>query len=141
MEEIEYDLEFEIIEDLDKLSETNSIYEFDIKEIEEPEYEYEQIYMNQEIIDTVETNLDRERDNRELANIKRSTRERLKNIVIGGIQIMIKGYFREGMDIPIQIYLMDNRILHDPMDALLGVVSKNLVYKKIIFTIRPGFIR
>ena len=43
------------------------------------------------------------------------------------------------MDIPIQMYLMDNRILHDPMDALLGVVSGNLVYKKIIFTIRPGF--
>ncbi|XP_022862541.1 uncharacterized protein LOC111382735 [Olea europaea var. sylvestris] len=81
----------------------------------------------------------REWVNRELANIKRSTRERLKNIVIGGIQIMIKGYFREGMDIPIQIYLMDNRILHDPMDALLRVVSGNLVYKKIIFTIRLGF--
>ncbi|XP_022891682.1 uncharacterized protein LOC111406501 [Olea europaea var. sylvestris] len=206
MEEIEYDLEYEIIEDLGKLSETDSIYELDIKEIEEPEYE--QIYMTQEIIDIVETTLDseegtsqtvmfdeerygaikekqislRDKDvfirpmlpwfnktiyiakydevpinienvkgnttiplitrewvNSELANIKRSTRERLKNIVIGGIQIMIKGYFREGMDIPIQIYLMDNRILHDPMDALLGVIFGNLVYKKIIFTIRPEF--
>lgn len=81
----------------------------------------------------------REYVNRELSNIKKSTRERLKNIVIEGIQIMIKWYFRERMDILIQIYLMDNRILHDPMDALLGVVSRNLVYKKIIFTIRPEF--
>ncbi|XP_022846495.1 uncharacterized protein LOC111369277 [Olea europaea var. sylvestris] len=177
-----------------------------LKKLRKPEYE--QIYMNQEIIDTVETTLDseegtsqtvmfdeerygaikekqislRDKDvfikpilpwfnktiyiakydemhinienvkgntivplitrecvNRELVNIKRSTRERLKNIVIGGIQIMIKGYFREGMNIPMQIYLMANRILHDPMDALLGVVSGNFVYKKIIFTIRSRF--
>jgi hypothetical protein len=74
-----------------------------------------------------------------LSKIPENVRNKLKCIELGGIQVMIKGFFREGMNIPIEIYCMDNRILQDPIDALLGTVVGNLVYQKIIFTIKPNY--
>ncbi|GLT95854.1 hypothetical protein SLE2022_135130 [Rubroshorea leprosula] len=73
-----------------------------------------------------------------LSKIKEFDRSRIGFIHIGGIQILIKAHFREGIDTPIKVALIDNRI-NDRKDAILGLVQGNLSYQKLMFTVYPKY--
>jgi hypothetical protein len=55
---------------------------------------------------------------------------------IGAIQIIIKSTFKEGLDTPIDLAIMDNRI-RNMQEALHGVLRGNLKYQKLKFNIHP----
>lgn len=66
--------------------------------------------------------------------IRPNDRHKIGYIHIGGIQIVIKSHFREGIDSSVNLAVLDNRI-KDRKHALLGVIQGNLNYKKLIFKI------
>lgn len=53
---------------------------------------------------------------------------------IGTIRMMINSPFREGIDMLINIVIMDNRT-NGTRDATLGIFQGNLNHKKLIFNI------
>ena len=57
-------------------------------------------------------------------------------IYIGSIQMIISATFREGIDTPIDLALLDNRIVNKK-EAILGIIRGNLKYQKLIFNIYP----
>ena len=57
-------------------------------------------------------------------------------IYIGCIQMIISETFREGIDTPIDLALLDNRIINKK-EAILGIIRGNLKYHKLIFNIYP----
>ena len=57
-------------------------------------------------------------------------------IYIGSIQMIISATFREGIDTPIDLALLDNRIINKK-EAILGIIRGNLKYQKLIFNIYP----
>ena len=59
-------------------------------------------------------------------------------IYIGSIQMIISATFREGIDTPIDLALLDNRIVNKK-EAVLGIIGGNLKYQKLIFNIYPKF--
>ena len=71
-----------------------------------------------------------------LQKIKPDIRDKLGWIHIGAIQIIIKSTFKEGLDTPIELALMDNRI-HNREEACLGILRGNLQYGKLKFNVYP----
>lgn len=71
-----------------------------------------------------------------LQKIKHEIRNTLGWIHIGAIQIIIKSTFKEGLDTPIELAIMDNRI-QNREEACLGVLRGNLQYGKLKFNIYP----
>ena len=57
----------------------------------------------------------------------------------GGVEFTIKAYFQKNIDTPIQIYVVDERIISTLQDALISVIKGNLIYQKIKFIIQPDF--
>ena len=57
-------------------------------------------------------------------------------IYIVSIQMIISATFREGIDTPIDLALLDNRIINKK-EAILGIIRGNLKYQKLIFNIYP----
>ena len=57
-------------------------------------------------------------------------------IYIGSIQMIISATFREGIDTPIDLALLDNRIVNKK-EAIPGIMRGNLKYQKLIFNIYP----
>lgn len=68
--------------------------------------------------------------------MKIKDRTKIGWIHIGAIQIMVKATFREGIDTPLDLVLMDNR-LQDKQDAIFGMIQGNLSYQKRIFNVYP----
>jgi hypothetical protein len=68
--------------------------------------------------------------------INREIRETLGWVHIGAIQIIIKSTFKEGLDTPIDLAIMDNRILNR-QEACLGILRGNLQYRKLKFNVYP----
>ena len=57
-------------------------------------------------------------------------------IYIGSIQMIISATFREEIDTPIDLTLLDNRIVNKK-EAILVIIRGNLKYQKLIFNIYP----
>ena len=50
--------------------------------------------------------------------------------------MIISATFREGIDTPIDLALLDNRIM-DKKEAILGIIRGNLKYQKLIVNLYP----
>ena len=57
-------------------------------------------------------------------------------IYIGSIQMIISATFKEGIDTPIDLALLHNRII-DKKEAILGIIRGNLKYQKLIVNSYP----
>jgi hypothetical protein len=69
-----------------------------------------------------------------LANLK--DKQKIGYVHIGAIQVMIKAIFREGIDTPIELALVDNRLIQRK-DVVLGVIQGNLSCQKLKFRVHP----
>ncbi|KAG5611689.1 hypothetical protein H5410_022970 [Solanum commersonii] len=57
---------------------------------------------------------------------------------LGGIQILVKSTFKEGINCPIVINLSDERFIN-AREGNLGIVEGNLAYTKLLFTYYPKY--
>nr|AGR88236.1 movement protein [Dahlia mosaic virus] len=73
-----------------------------------------------------------------LLAIKPELRKSLNMVHIGAVKILLKAQFRDGINFPIKMALVDNRIINR-QDALLGAIQGNLAYGKFMFTVYPKF--
>ena len=71
-----------------------------------------------------------------IQKINEKDRGKIGWIYIGSIQMIISATFREGIDTPIDLALLDNRIINKK-EAILGIIRGNLKYQKLIFNIYP----
>jgi hypothetical protein len=71
-----------------------------------------------------------------LQKIKPEIRNTLGWIHIEAIRIIIKSIFKEGLDTPIDLAILDNRI-QNREEACLGVLRGNLQYRKLKFNVHP----
>lgn len=74
-----------------------------------------------------------------ISKIKSSGRSKNGYIRIGGIQIMIKARFKEGIDDPVNIVVLDKRIKYRKY-ALFRIIQRHLNYKKLLFKIYPKYL-
>ncbi|XP_022025013.2 uncharacterized protein LOC110925367 [Helianthus annuus] len=75
---------------------------------------------------------------KKLLHIKPELRKSLNMVHIGAVKILLKAQFRDGINFPIKMALVDNRIINR-QDALLGAIQGNLAYGKFMFTVYPKF--
>jgi len=75
---------------------------------------------------------------RTLVRIPSSERSKIGYIHLGAVQIHIQPSFEKGLDTPITLKVMHNRI-RNRAEAPLGILRGNLKYQKIGFTVYPGF--
>ena len=75
---------------------------------------------------------------RKIASIPSKDRPKIGYIHLGAVRIHIQASFQKGLDTPITLTVMHNRI-RNRAEALLGILRGNLKYQKIGFTIYPGF--
>nr|XP_043611601.1 uncharacterized protein LOC122583242 [Erigeron canadensis] len=73
-----------------------------------------------------------------LLSVRPDLRKSLNMVHIGAVKILLKAQFRDGINFPIKMALVDNRIVNR-QDALLGAVQGNLAYDKFMFTVYPKF--
>ncbi|KAI3786354.1 hypothetical protein L1987_39969 [Smallanthus sonchifolius] len=73
-----------------------------------------------------------------LLSIKPELRKSMNMVHIGAVKILLKAQFRDVINFPIKMALVDNIIINR-QDALLGAVQRNLAYGKFMFTIYPKF--
>ena len=71
-----------------------------------------------------------------ISKINEKDRCKIGWIYIGSIQMILSATFREGIDTPIDLALLDNRIVNKK-EAILGIIRGNLKYQKLIFNIYP----
>ena len=71
-----------------------------------------------------------------ITKIDEKERCKIRWIYIGSIQMIISETFREGIDTPIDLALLDN-IITNKKEAILGIIRGNLKYKKLIVNIYP----
>ena len=76
--------------------------------------------------------------NRNLQKIDSRIRATINVVHIGAIKILLKAEFKEGIDSPIKMALIDNRI-NDRSDCILGAARGNLAYQKFMFTVYPKY--
>ncbi|WMV54880.1 hypothetical protein MTR67_048265, partial [Solanum verrucosum] len=74
---------------------------------------------------------------KEIQEIK--AKEPIKYVHLGGTEILIKACFREGIDIPIEIYLADDRIVEPIERSIISAVKGNLIYQKFKFIISVNY--
>ncbi|WMV49554.1 hypothetical protein MTR67_042939, partial [Solanum verrucosum] len=75
--------------------------------------------------------------NKEIQDIK--AKNPIKYVHLGGTEILIKAYFREGIDTPIEIYLADDRIIQLIEKSIISAVRGNLIYQKFKFIISANY--
>ena len=80
----------------------------------------------------------KEEINRNLQKIDSKTRSTINVVHLGAIKILLKAEFQEGIDSPIKMALIDNRI-NDRRDCILGAARGNLAYQKFMFSVYPKF--
>lgn len=73
-----------------------------------------------------------------LGKIDSEIRKKINMIHIGAVKILIKAQFKNGIDTPIKMALIDNRI-NSRKDCILGAAQGNLAYGKFMFTVYPKF--
>nr|BAO53613.1 movement protein [Cauliflower mosaic virus] len=80
----------------------------------------------------------REEINKRLSSLKPEVRKTMSMVHLGAVKILLKAQFRNGIDTPIKIALIDDRI-NSRRDCLLGAAKGNLAYGKFMFTVYPKF--
>jgi len=75
---------------------------------------------------------------KKIVTIPSKDRPKIGYIHLGVVRIHIQASFQKGLDTPITLMLMHNRIRNRP-EALLGILRGNLKYQKLGFTVYPGF--
>jgi len=75
---------------------------------------------------------------KKLRDIPSKEQSQIGYIHLGAVRIHIQASFQKGLDTPITLTLMHNRI-RNRAEALLGILRGNLKYQKLGFTIYPGF--
>ena len=75
--------------------------------------------------------------NKEINDIK--SKDPIKYVHLGGIKILIKACFREGIDTPIEIYLADDRNIQPIEKSIISAVKGNLIYQKFKFIIIANY--
>ncbi|ACB69769.1 movement protein [Eupatorium vein clearing virus] len=73
-----------------------------------------------------------------LSKIKSSIAVKINTLHLGAVKILIKAHFREGINSPIKMALLDNRLI-DREDSLIGAAKGNLAYGKFMFTVYPKY--
>ena len=68
-----------------------------------------------------------------LRKIPKKKRKKMNYVHLGGIQILVKSTFKEGINCPIVINLSDERFMN-AREGNLGIVEGNLAYTKLLFT-------
>ena len=63
----------------------------------------------------------------------------IEYIYLAGLEVIIKACFREGINTPLQIWVMDDRITSSLKSSLIGLILADLIYQKIKFVIQPNF--
>ncbi|KAG5570678.1 hypothetical protein H5410_060444 [Solanum commersonii] len=63
---------------------------------------------------------------------------KMNYVHLGGIQILVKTTFKEGINCPIVINLSDERFIN-AREGNLGIVEGNLAYTKLLFTYYPKY--
>ena len=71
-----------------------------------------------------------------IAKIDEKERCKIRWIYVRSIQMIISATFREGIDTPIDLALLDNRITNKK-ELILGIIRGNLKYQKLIVNIYP----
>ena len=71
-----------------------------------------------------------------ISKINEKDRCKIRWIYIGSIQMILSATFREAIDTPIDLALLENRIVNKK-EAILGIIRGNLKYHKLIFNIYP----
>lgn len=74
----------------------------------------------------------------EMGKLKLFRIDELQRVHIGMIQICIEPLYIPGTDSPVQVFCMADGVCNDPIHNLLGVVTGNFYYGKLIFSIRPN---
>nr|AGT42178.1 movement protein [Cauliflower mosaic virus]BAO53270.1 movement protein [Cauliflower mosaic virus] len=80
----------------------------------------------------------KEEINKRLSSLKPEVRKTMSMVHLGAVKILLKAQFRNGIDTPIKIALIDDRI-NSRRDCLLGAAKGNLAYGKFMFTVYPKF--
>jgi len=75
---------------------------------------------------------------RRICNIPFKDRHKIRYIYLRAVRIHIQASFQKGLDTPITLTLMHNRI-RNRAENLLGILRRNLKYQKLGFTVYPGF--
>jgi hypothetical protein len=75
---------------------------------------------------------------RKLRSIPEKDRNKIGYIHFGAVRIHIKASFQKGLDTPITLTLMHNRIINRE-EALIGILRGNLMYQNLGFTTYPGY--
>ncbi|QIE08169.1 coat protein [Epiphyllum virus 4] len=70
----------------------------------------------------------------EIQKIPEKDQNKIKNIHLSAVEIIIKAYFREGIDTPLEIMLCDDRITYPQDGSIVDTLIGNLIYQKVKFT-------
>ncbi|KAG5615807.1 hypothetical protein H5410_015631 [Solanum commersonii] len=73
-----------------------------------------------------------------LRKIPEKKRKNMNYVHLGGIQILVKSTFKEGINCPIVINLQDERFIN-AREENLGIIEGNLAYNKLLFTNYPKY--
>nr|KAJ0196217.1 hypothetical protein LSAT_V11C700385100 [Lactuca sativa] len=73
-----------------------------------------------------------------LKSIPVEIRSKIRMVHIGAVKILLKSQFQAGINSPIKMALIDNRIT-DRQDCILGAAKGNLAYQKFMFSVYPKF--
>ncbi|KAG5592016.1 hypothetical protein H5410_042530 [Solanum commersonii] len=73
-----------------------------------------------------------------LRKIPEKKRKKMNYVHLGGIQILVKSTFKEGINCPIVINLSNERFIN-AREGNLGIVEGNLAYTKLLFTYYPKY--
>nr|BCU04803.1 movement protein [Dahlia common mosaic virus] len=76
--------------------------------------------------------------NKKLSKLKPELRKKITTVHLGAVKILVTAQFQSGIDTPIKMALIDNRI-KTRKDCLLGAAKGNLCYGKFMFTVYPKF--
>ncbi|GJU64353.1 hypothetical protein Tco_1246188 [Tanacetum coccineum] len=76
--------------------------------------------------------------NKSLSKINSKVKNKISCVHLGAVKILIKSEFRSGIDTPIKMALLDNRI-ESRKDCILGNCKGNLAYSRFMFTVYPQY--
>lgn len=62
-----------------------------------------------------------------------------RNIELAATEIIVKAYFQQGIDTPIELMIVDERIINPIEKSIITRLRGNLIYQKVRFIIRPDY--
>ncbi|GJZ58087.1 hypothetical protein Tco_0613581 [Tanacetum coccineum] len=76
--------------------------------------------------------------NKSLSKINSDIKNKISCVHLGAVKFLIKSEFRSGIDTPIKMVLLDNKI-ESKKDCILGIARGNLAYSRFMFTVYPQY--